>query len=160
MDVHFQNFHERRDKRTKGPCRYYNQTGGCKKGDQYDFDHQRGTVIKVPKVCKIGQVCTWKPCCKFVHLEDGDQMPDPRNREMRTPERKLNQTPRTSPRSSLQNQTNLMSQNLNFQQLEISQPPRGVGQKSVEIRRKWLRPPSLESMNHFPNLLRKQGRQK
>ena len=153
-----QHLHERRDQRTrqetKGPCKYHNQQGGCKKGDQCDFDHQSKKLIKIPKICKDGPRCTWKPCCKFIHLEDGDQMPNQRNREMRTPERNLNQ-------KLNQNQRNLRKQSphhQNFQHTDLSQPPPGVCQKPVgrENLRMWMSPGiNLESLKHFPNLSRR-----
>ena len=153
LDQHFRNFHERRDQRTKGPCRYHNQLGGCKKGDQCDFDHQGSPTIKIPKLCRSGQSCTWKPCCKFIHLEDGDQMPDQRTTQMRIPERIPNQRP-----MNIQQRLSPQIQHLqqNFQRSETSQPPPGVIQESVgasmEDRKKWLSPPSLQSLTQFPNL--------
>ena len=158
MDHHYRNFPERRELRTKGPCRYHNQTGGCKKGDQCDFDHQGRQVLKIPKLCKNGRSCTWKPCCKFIHQEDGDQMPDQINRELRTPERRQNLNPMNHQQrlSSPQNLRN-HHQQLNFQQEDFSRPPPGASQEPAVRVREDLKKWSLMSLRDFPTIARKEG---
>ena len=62
----------------KRPCAFFTQPKGCKKGLDWDFSHDlsnRGAVLKVHKLCRNGLNCSWKPGCKFIHLEDGEVMP-------------------------------------------------------------------------------------
>ena len=62
----------------KGPCAFFPQPQGCRKGSECDFSHEQnsdGAVLKVRKLCRNGFRCSWKPSCKFIHLEDGEVMP-------------------------------------------------------------------------------------
>ena len=62
----------------KGPCIFYLQPRGCKKGTKCDFSHERGaqhTSIKVCELCLNGPGCTWTPRCRYVHPEDGEIIP-------------------------------------------------------------------------------------
>jgi uncharacterized C2H2 Zn-finger protein len=64
----------------KRPCHYFGTRNGCKKGDACDFDHSAETqakpVVKVPKLCSAKDACVWKPRCRYVHLEDGETLPE------------------------------------------------------------------------------------
>ena len=73
-----QSFRERRISIKKGPCIFFIQPRGCKKGQECDFSHDLGaqyTSVKVRKVCYNGPSCNWKPRCRYVHLEDGEIIP-------------------------------------------------------------------------------------
>ena len=68
----------------RGPCAFFSQPRGCKKGSDCDFSHNlnsQGVVLKVRKLCRNGLNCSWKPGCKFIHLEDGEVMPPRAQRE-------------------------------------------------------------------------------
>ena len=156
QDKHFQNFPGREDQTTKRPCRYFNQPGGCKKGSHCDFNHNGRSAAKVPKLCKDRQTCTWKPCCKFVHPEDGDQMPS-RNISMnqQTPEKMTKKTnnQRLSPVTTRNQQ--------NFHQTDFSQPPPNSIKEpawKVEDPKMWLIPLKLQSLKEFPNLSGREGK--
>ena len=60
-------------------CIFFLQPRGCKKGSSCDFSHnsnnQQPRIKKVRKLCFNGPTCTWKPSCKYVHLEDGETIP-------------------------------------------------------------------------------------
>ena len=76
----------RRQPITKGPCIFYLQPRGCKKGNNCDFSHEQGanyTSIKVPKLCHNGTRCNWKPRCRYIHPEDGEIIPPRSRREGR-----------------------------------------------------------------------------
>ena len=64
---------------SRGPCIFYMQPQGCKKGAMCDFSHDTGRqlpkVAKIPKLCYNGRDCTWKPRCRYLHPEDGETMP-------------------------------------------------------------------------------------
>ena len=55
-------------------CIFFLQPRGCKKGSSCDFSHninnQQPRITKVRIVFYNGPTCTWKPGCKYVHLED------------------------------------------------------------------------------------------
>ena len=73
-----------RHKRPERPCHFFFQPRGCKKGNSCDYSHESGAenlFTKVPKVCNNGLDCTWKPRCRYVHLEDGEKIPNNVNRE-------------------------------------------------------------------------------
>ena len=62
----------------RGPCIFFQQPRGCKKGSDCDFSHERGVqynTVKVRKLCRNGPGCTWKPRCRYVHMEDGEVIP-------------------------------------------------------------------------------------
>ena len=62
----------------RGICIFFLQPRGCKKGLNCDFSHDKNeqySNVKVPKVCHNGQGCSWKPRCRYVHLEDGETIP-------------------------------------------------------------------------------------
>ena len=61
--------------RKRGPCAFFLQPRGCKKGSDCDFSHEETRISKVRKLCRNGPECSWKPGCKFIHLEDGEVMP-------------------------------------------------------------------------------------
>ena len=62
-------------KRKRGICAFFLQPRGCKKGSDCDFSHEQTKIFKVRKLCRNGQGCSWKPGCKYIHLEDGEVMP-------------------------------------------------------------------------------------
>ena len=69
---------DNRVERKRGVCAFFFQPQGCKKGSYCDFSHEIGNqepVKKVPKLCKNGSRCSWKPRCRYLHLEEGDVMP-------------------------------------------------------------------------------------
>ena len=72
---------------SRGPCIFFLQPRGCKKGANCDFSHSGAPqrVIKVRKLCLNGPVCRWKPRCRYIHLEDGETIPEraPREQERR-----------------------------------------------------------------------------
>ena len=73
---------------SRGPCIFFLQPRGCKKGAYCDFSHSGAPqrVMKVRKLCLNGPVCSWKPRCRYIHLEDGETIPEraPREQERRT----------------------------------------------------------------------------
>ena len=67
------------------PCAFFLQDKGCKKKDNCDFSHEISinaqSKNKIPKLCRNGPYCRWKPSCKYVHPEDGEVIP-PREQRM------------------------------------------------------------------------------
>ena len=62
----------------RGVCIFFLQPRGCKKGMNCDFSHEKSvqySSFKVPKMCRNGPGCTWKPRCRYVHAEDGETIP-------------------------------------------------------------------------------------
>ena len=132
---------QNRPKVTKGYCIFFVQPRGCKKGSSCDFLHEVGQQIntKVPKACRNGPGCNWKPGCRYVHLEDGEVFPVRVPRvEARSSEvaRRVcgnscfwpaNECPRGGP-TSCNLQQNLQPENPDnqgFGQTSLSQPPPG-----------------------------------
>ena len=73
-----ENIHIRNDEKKRGPCIFFLQPRGCKKGSQCDFSHDRdsiNSIVKVPKMCRNGPGCSWKPRCRYIHTEDGETIP-------------------------------------------------------------------------------------
>ena len=72
--------HIEQSKGYRRPCHYVGTRNGCKKGDRCNFDHsaeaQAKSVVKVPKLCNAKEACVRKPRCKYVHLEDGETLPE------------------------------------------------------------------------------------
>ena len=76
---------EKREEKKRGLCFFFfRREGGCKKKDNCEYSHDPSssdlTVRKVRKLCDNGPTCTWKPCCRYVHPEDGEVIP-PRREE-------------------------------------------------------------------------------
>ena len=92
-------------------CIFHLQPQGCKKGQNCDFSHetngQQNNIVKVRKVCYNGVNCTWKPRCRYVHVEDGELLPARARRE----EGRRSHTPQ--------------SRNQGFAVQDVSQPPPG-----------------------------------
>ena len=103
--VRVQNYQGRGEthSRKRGPCIFFLQPRGCKKGSQCDFSHERGassSSIKVHKLCQNGPPCTWKPRCRYVHPEDGEIIPPRASREGARTLRQENRGPREEARAS------------------------------------------------------------
>ena len=62
---------------TRGPCIFFLQPRGCKKGSSCDFSHDTNQRkhSKIPKLCFNGPACSWKPGCRYIHPEDGESIP-------------------------------------------------------------------------------------
>ena len=83
-EQHSENTEVVREKRSsvrresRGPCIFFLQPRGCKKGNSCDFSHKHEaqySSVKVPKYCYNGPRCNWKPRCRYVHPEEGEIIP-------------------------------------------------------------------------------------
>ena len=78
--------------RSKNVCVFFLLPRGCKKGINCTHSHEAGgqlpIITKVPKLCDNGPRCTWKPRCRYVHMEDGESIPARANGAHRQMERR------------------------------------------------------------------------
>ena len=129
-------------------CIFHLQPQGCKKGQSCDFSHesnrQQNKIVKVRKVCQNGYSCAWKPCCRYVHPEDGETIPAwaPREGGRRSQAKpcywSAEECPRGGPGSCSFPHT-LQPSNQYFLSQQLSQPPPGYSG-------------SLSSVTEFPGL--------
>ena len=110
-------------------CIFHLHPQGCKKGQNCGFSHdsnsQQNKIFKVRKACYNGTNCSWKPRCRYVHVEDGEVMPARVPREVG---RRFQDRPYPAPTS-----------NQDFVIPDMSQQPPGFSQ-------------NLSSLAQFPRL--------